>query len=151
ITCAFTDVQNSTKLWQGNEKAMRESLEIHNQIMRRNLQLYRGYEVKTNGDSFYVAFRDPYDAMLWAMAVQLELLSAKWPSDLYHEWDCRQEWDSKTRKAYWSGLRVRIGLHYGKGDCVFDKTMKRYDYFGTVVNKSARIEALAHGGQVCVS
>lgn len=57
ITCAFTDVQNSTKLWQNNEKAMRTALEIHNSIMRSKLMQFRGYEVKTNGDSFYVSFQ----------------------------------------------------------------------------------------------
>ncbi|EFC41354.1 predicted protein [Naegleria gruberi] len=151
ITCAFTDVQSSTKLWQNNEKAMRNALEIHDKIMRKNLELFRGYEVKTNGDSFFVAFKDPFDAVLWSLTVQLDLLNANWPSELYHEYDCRQEWDERIKKPYWSGLRVRIGLHYGKGDCKWDKTMKRFDYFGTVVNKSARIEALAHGGQVLIS
>ncbi|KAG2378196.1 hypothetical protein C9374_008339 [Naegleria lovaniensis] len=151
ITCAFTDIQNSTKLWQHDEKTMRASLEIHDQIMRKNLELYRGYEVKTNGDSFFVAFKSPHDAVLWAMQVQIDLLNAKWPSELYHQWDCRQKWDKRTKRAYWSGVRVRIGLHFGKGDAKWDKTMKRFDYFGNVVNKAARIEAIAHGGQVLIS
>lgn len=151
ITCAFTDIQNSTKLWQHDEKTMRASLEIHDQIMRKNLELYRGYEVKTNGDSFFVAFKSPHDAVLWAMQVQIDLLNAKWPSELYHQWDCRQKWDKRTKRAYWSGVRVRIGLHFGKGDAKWDKNTKRFDYFGNVVNKTARIEAIAHGGQVLIS
>jgi ABC-type sugar transport system substrate-binding protein/class 3 adenylate cyclase len=47
-----------------------------------------------------------------------------------------------------AGLRVRIGIHYGHGDIVFDKVAKGYDYYGTVVNTAARVEAAGHGGQI---
>eukprot|EP00668_Euglena_longa_P005482 GGOE01006466.1.p1 GENE.GGOE01006466.1~~GGOE01006466.1.p1 ORF type:complete len:312 (-),score=85.75 GGOE01006466.1:1523-2332(-) len=53
--------------------------------------------------------------------------------------------------ALWNGLRVRIGIHYGMGDVLYDEVSKGYDFYGTVVNAAARIEALAHGGQVVVS
>ncbi|EFC50258.1 extracellular ligand-binding receptor [Naegleria gruberi] len=46
-TFAFTDIQNSTFLWQTNEKAMKIALSIHNKIMRRNIKIFKGYEVKT--------------------------------------------------------------------------------------------------------
>ncbi|EFC49143.1 predicted protein, partial [Naegleria gruberi] len=151
LACCFTDVQNSTVLWQSNEKAMREALVIHNQIMRRNLELCNGFEVKTNGDSFFVVFKDPVDALDWCVSVQHDLLHAKWPADLYSMWDCRPEWDEESRRMMWSGVRVRMGLHYAQADYVFDKVMKRPDYFGTCVNTSARVEAMAHGGQILVT
>eukprot|EP00668_Euglena_longa_P037880 GGOE01048790.1.p1 GENE.GGOE01048790.1~~GGOE01048790.1.p1 ORF type:complete len:344 (-),score=99.85 GGOE01048790.1:103-981(-) len=53
--------------------------------------------------------------------------------------------------ALWNGLRVRIGIHYGMGDVLYDEVSKGYDFYGTVVNAAARIEALAHGGQVVVT
>ena len=39
---------------------------------------------------------------------------------------------------HWRGLRVRIGLHYGKGDIAFDEVAKGYDYYGSVVNAASR-------------
>ncbi|KAL9642656.1 hypothetical protein ABK040_009735 [Willaertia magna] len=147
----FTDIQNSSVLWQKNAKAMKESLEIHNQIMRTNIARFKGYEVKTNGDSFYIVFKDPLNAIDWAIQTQHDLLTSEWPSDLYNSFDCRQEWDQETKTLLWSGLRVRMGINFGKANCVFDQTTKRNDYFGTAINRAARIEASAHGGQILVS
>lgn len=48
----------------------------------------------------------------------------------------------------WNGLRVRIGLHTGEPDCVFDPVSKGYDYYGPDVNVAARVEGLAQGGQI---
>jgi hypothetical protein len=46
---------------------------------------------------------------------------------------------------------VRVGVHYGVGSVKWDKVAERYDFFGDVVNTAARVEAAAHGGQVCVT
>ena len=35
---------------------MRSAIKIHNTIMRRQLRITGGYEVKTEGDAFMVAF-----------------------------------------------------------------------------------------------
>ena len=51
----------------------------------------------------------------------------------------------------WNGLRVRIGANYGQVQIIWDKVMKGYDYFGPVVNTAARIEQLAHGGQILMT
>ena len=46
---------------------------------------------------------------------------------------------------------MRIGIHYGRGDIIFDEVSKGYDYYGNVVNTAARVESSAHGGQLIVS
>jgi hypothetical protein len=61
---------------------------------------------------------------------------------------------TRTKAGYaalWNGLRVRVGVHYGRGDVVFDDVTKGYDYYGPVVNIAARIENLGHGGQILAS
>ncbi|KAG2373940.1 hypothetical protein C9374_011605 [Naegleria lovaniensis] len=151
ITVSFTDIQNSTVLWEQNEKGMRDALKLHNLAIRRALEAYRGYEVKTHGDSFYVAFSDVVDALDWSIAVQHALLEVEWPSSITQMWDCRTEWDEITKQKVWNGLRVRIGLHFGPSEKIYDKTMGRPDYFGTAVNMASRIESSAYGGQVVIS
>src|SRR5262249_40018079 len=42
-------------------------------------------------------------------------------------------------------LRVRVGLHTGEAE------LRDGDYFGTAVNRAARLTAIAHGGQVLIS
>ncbi|KAL0478821.1 hypothetical protein AKO1_008258 [Acrasis kona] len=149
---AFTDVQNSTSLWQQYPIDMSKALKMHNTIMRRLIKLYKGYEVKTQGDSFMVCFSNPYNAMDWAVQVQKELVDCKdWPTELLiSSYDCRMEWDH-MKNVVFKGLRVRIGIHMGEAERVFDPTSGRADYFGTTVNKAARIESLAKGGQIIVS
>lgn len=49
------------------------------------------------------------------------------------------------------GFRVRMGIHTGNPSCEEDPVTKRMDYFGPMVNRSARVEGVAHGGQIVLS
>ena len=42
-------------------------------------------------------------------------------------------------------LRVRVGIHTGAAE------QRDGDYFGTAVNRAARLMSVAHGGQIVVS
>ncbi|KAL0485900.1 adenylate cyclase [Acrasis kona] len=152
MAIAFTDVQSSTSLWQEFPAEMSKALKIHNNIMRRLIKKHEGYEVKTQGDSFMVCFLNPYNALNWAVQVQNTLLDCTtWPTELIvSSYDCRMEWDS-LKSVIFKGLRVRIGIHYGDAERVNDPTTNRPDYFGTTVNKAARVESCAKGGQIVVS
>lgn len=44
-----------------------------------------------------------------------------------------------------------MGAHWGEPKCKEDPATGRMDYFGKMVNKAARIESLAKGGQIFVS
>ena len=59
---------------------MQESLTIHNHIIRDKINEYNGYEVKTEGDSFLIAFSDPENAIRFCLDLQDSLLVAPWPS-----------------------------------------------------------------------
>ena len=48
-------------------------------------------------------------------------------------------------------MRVRVGLHYGKAQIMYDEVTKGYDYYGNLVNAAARVESVAHGGQIVVT
>jgi len=49
---------------------MTQALELHDRLLRDLLASFRGYEVKTEGDAFMVAFFTILDAVLWCLAVQ---------------------------------------------------------------------------------
>jgi class 3 adenylate cyclase/basic membrane lipoprotein Med (substrate-binding protein (PBP1-ABC) superfamily) len=55
------------------------------------------------------------------------------------------------KAAVWNGLRVRVGIAYGMCDGHKDPVTAGWDYFGTTVNTSARVESVAHGGQVLIT
>eukprot|EP00996_Jenningsia_fusiforme_P005756 NODE_67_length_3559_cov_21.837892_g59_i0.p1 GENE.NODE_67_length_3559_cov_21.837892_g59_i0~~NODE_67_length_3559_cov_21.837892_g59_i0.p1 ORF type:complete len:1161 (-),score=180.66 NODE_67_length_3559_cov_21.837892_g59_i0:77-3388(-) len=155
VTLVFTDIQGSTNLWGAVEGAMEVALSTHNQILRFHMANALGYEVKTEGDAFMVAFADPLDATNWCLICQIGLLTAPWPPAILecaeasmvpnvHSWQAHCEW-------MWRGLRVRMGIHTGEPRTSMDPITLRTDYFGSPVNLAARVEGQAHGGQILMS
>lgn len=130
--------------------AMRTGISIHNQIMRRWLRMIGGYEVKTEGDAFMVAFPTVTSALHWCFTVQKSLLEAPWPNEILDSEHGKQILDVEGKVIY-RGLSVRMGIHFGQPVCEADPITRRMDYFGPMVNRAARIEGEADGGQICVS
>jgi adenylate cyclase len=150
ISIVFTDIKNSTMLWELYPNAMRSAIKLHNEVMRRQLRRIGGYEVKTEGDAFMVSFPTATSALLWCFAVQLGLLNVDWPAEVLTGVSTDIMTD-KDDTVIFKGLSVRMGIHYG--DCVSetDPVTRRMDYFGPMVNKASRISAVADGGQITVS
>jgi class 3 adenylate cyclase len=48
-------------------------------------------------------------------------------------------------------LLVRMGMHMGEPDCRPHPTTGAMDYYGPMVNRAARINGAAYGGQVLAS
>jgi class 3 adenylate cyclase len=151
LAIVFTDIEKSTRLWEANPSAMAAALEKHNRILRQLIQQYNGYEVKTIGDSFMVAFDNMVDATLFSCGIQTELMihapsapgfrmvrptQGGGPSD---------QWNDST-------LRVRVGVEWcTQITAVYDTVHRRFDYFGPSVNIAARVESHAAGGQVLMT
>jgi class 3 adenylate cyclase len=148
VTFVFTDVQGSTKLWEAKPDAMDISLRNHDRILRRLLSRFKGYEVKTEGDAFMVTFFHPLDAIRWCIAVQKALCDCDWPDDILKEANAKKELDSTNAKTQFNGIRIRMGLHVGQPNCRVNPITHRMDYFGQVVNRTARVSDSAHGGQI---
>ncbi|KAI0401032.1 protein phosphatase 2C [Xylaria palmicola] len=146
----FTDIKNSTNLWEMYPDAMRSSIKLHNEVMRRQLRRIGGYEVKTEGDAFMVSFPTATSALLWCFSVQMQLLDVNWPSEVLNSVSCQEIWD-KDNNLIFKGLSVRMGIHYGEPVAETDPVTRRMDYFGPMVNKASRISAVADGGQIAVS
>jgi predicted ATPase/class 3 adenylate cyclase len=124
VTFLFSDIEGSTKLWDSVPDAMRSALERHDELVRTAIETHGGYVVKTTGDGVHAAFGRAGDALLAAVAMQESLAGESWPED--------------------ATIRVRIGVHTG------EVAERDGDYFGTAVNRAARLMAVAHGGQsVC--
>ena len=151
VAMIFTDIKNSTLLWENHPSAMRSAIKIHNSIMRRQLRSIGGYEVKTEGDAFMVCFSTTTSALLWCFTVQTQLLVADWPQEILESSDGRDVYDEESGELLYRGLPVRMGGHWGSPVCEVDPITRRMDYFGPMVNRAARISAVADGGQITIS
>lgn len=150
LAIIFTDIKQSTGLWETCPDAMRSAIQIHNDILRRQLGIIGGYEVKTEGDAFMVAFSTTTAALLWCFNCQTQLLEAEWPMEILDQPQCRVNYDMENNIIF-RGLSVRMGVHWGEPVCEKDPVTNRMDYFGPMVNRASRISAVADGGQIFVS
>lgn len=130
VTLLFTDIEGSTRHWELDPEAFRAGLEEHDRLFRTLIIEHSGYEVKTMGDSFVVAFGRPDDAVGFALAAQRRL------ADL---------------GALASPIRVRIGMHTGAALARTNPVTGRADWFGPTVNRASRVGDAGHGGQVLVT
>jgi predicted ATPase/class 3 adenylate cyclase len=121
----FTDIEGSTRLWEEHPVEMQVALARHDELVRSIVEKADGYVFKTVGDAFCVAFASARSAVGAAVEVQRGLACERWPEPVQ--------------------LRVRMAIHAGQ--C----TERGGDYFGPTVNRVARLEAVAHGGQVTLS
>ncbi len=127
VAILFSDIEDSTVLTEklGDEQWL-GVLREHNAIFREQISRHEGYEVKSQGDGFMLAFPDPCEALTCAIEVQ-------------------RAFAERERDGSGESLRVRMGLHTG------EVISEEGDYFGKNVILAARIAAQAIGGEILVS
>jgi class 3 adenylate cyclase len=127
LTMMFTDLQDSTKVTasMGDDRAQ-EFLRQHNAILREQIAVHQGLEVKGQGDGFMVAFTSARAGVRCAVAIQRKL----------------SEYNSTGPEL---PIIVRIGLNLGEVIAEED------DFFGTAVILAARIASRAHGQEILIS
>jgi class 3 adenylate cyclase len=127
VTIMFSDIEGSTVLTdQLGDRRWLAVLHHHNEIIRSTVREHHGYEVKSQGDGFMIAFSSARSAIYCAMAIQRRMAEHR-------------------RRNPSEPLRVRIGLHTG------EVIREGEDFFGKNVILAARIGALANGDEILVS
>jgi DNA-binding NarL/FixJ family response regulator/class 3 adenylate cyclase len=122
VAVLFTDIEGSTQQLQrlGQERWLAQ-LRDYELLVREQLAIHGGTEVKALGDGHMLAFGGARAAVACAVSMQRAL----------------QDQDV--------GVRVRMGLHVGEPD------ERDGDLYGRVVHKASRIASLARGGEVLAS
>ena len=126
LTFLFTDIEGSTPLWEHNPDQMRSAMRRHDEIIEAAIIQHTGSVVRPRGegDSRFAVFPRATDALRAAIAIQRLVSAEPWTV---------------------SALRLRIALHTGEAD------LRDGDYYGSNVNRCARLRSAAHGGQILVS
>lgn len=121
----FTDLEDSTMLWELHPDAMSGSLRRHDEILRGAVTNLGGSVFKTTGDGLCAVFADVTSAVAAAEQAQRELAEAEWEEA--------------------GPLKVRMAIDMG------DVETRGDDFFGPPLNRCSRIIAAGHGGQVLIS
>jgi predicted ATPase/class 3 adenylate cyclase len=125
VTFLFTDLEDSTRLWEEFPFEMKAALARHDAILTSHVKDGNGLIVKTTGDGLHAVFSSPIDAIGVVVAAQLALRSENWGEI--------------------GPMRVRMALHSGEAE------QRGGDYYGSVVNRAARIMGTAAGEQILIS
>jgi len=127
VTMLFTDIEGSTAL---NERLgdlrWLELLRLHHSVIREQVAEHGGYEVKSQGDGFMIAFPSARRAVQCARAIQREI-------------------DARTAGHPDGPIRLRIGLHTGEA------IREEADFYGKNVVVAARIADQAQGHEILAS
>jgi serine/threonine protein kinase/class 3 adenylate cyclase len=134
VTLLFTDIVGSTKLKQelGDTEAV-PRIQHHHALIRETLSGFKeGEEIGTAGDSFFIVFAKPSDAVKFSLLLQAALREAA----------------QETGRA----ILDRIGIHVG--EVVIEEQgveNRSKDLYGIQVDTCSRIMSLASGNQILMS
>jgi len=123
VTFLFTDIEGSTKLWEQYPLGMKTALATHDAVLKEAIETNHGWIIKTTGDGVHAVFATSLEAIQTASIAQ---------SDLH----------SRIKNV---PIKVRMGIHTGEGQ------IRDGDFYGTEVNRAARIMGIAHGQQILIS
>jgi len=125
VTLLFSDIEETGYLLQLLGERYASVLEEYRSLLHTVFQEFGGNEVDMQGDTFFLIFARPTDAVLAAVAAQRALASHLWA-------------ENRT-------ILVRMGLHTVKPEHSAE------GYIGQEVHRAARIMSAGHGGQVLLS
>ncbi|MFK7882502.1 adenylate/guanylate cyclase domain-containing protein [Roseobacter sp.] len=120
----FTDIVNSSPIAESiGDRAWSAIVAQHFEYLQDAIEANGGELIKSLGDGTMSSFSSARSALATAKTIQIGLL--------------QQDFEPK--------LSLRIGIHTG------EVVRAKDDFFGTVVNKAARITSVAGQGEICLS
>ena len=127
VTILFSDIEGFTEMTERlGDRQAQQILLGHHLTVRHQVASYGGFEVKSMGDGFMLAFSSARRALQCAIAIQRAFAAY----NLEHADE---------------PVRVRIGLHTG------DAIRQADDFYGKHVILASRITGQGTGGQILVS
>jgi predicted ATPase/class 3 adenylate cyclase len=126
VAFLFTDVENSSALWERDGAAMMSAMARQVSLLREAVSTHGGVLFKTVGDGTQSAFPTAPAALCAALTAQRALLAEPWPDEL-------------------GPLRACMAIHAGEAE------PRGGDYLAAPLNRLARLLGMARGGQILLT
>jgi len=145
VCCVFTHCSDIKRVAKTDSDLASVVSEMVDRILEDLVIDMQGYQCKGQGGKFFIVFNTTEEALQWCVAVQRKLLETSWPKGISTAL-CR------TEETILKGMTVGIGVHTGAPTMFnFNRVTNKMDYFGQVVNRTARYMAKSIGGEICIS
>jgi predicted ATPase/DNA-binding SARP family transcriptional activator len=125
VVFLFSDIEADTRRWEGDQEAIASDLARHDALLLEAVEAHGGEVFSHTSDAFRIAFPGVPDAVETAVTVQRRLLETTWASP--------------------APLRVRMAVHAGAAE------RRAGNWFGPILDRTARLLATAAAGQVVCS
>jgi class 3 adenylate cyclase/tetratricopeptide (TPR) repeat protein len=127
VTFLLTDIEGSSGLWDAHPQAMGQVIAKVEAMVAEHVEEHGGRLIKSRGegDSTLSAFTHATAAASSALDLHAELAGREWPDGIE--------------------VRLRVALHTGQAE------LREGDYYGTTLNRAARLRGLAGGGHILCS
>src|SRR4051794_16197162 len=126
VAFLFTDVEESSALWERDGAAMMSAMARHVSLLREAASAHGGVLFKTVGDGTQSAFPTAPAALCAAVTAQRAFLAEPWPDEL-------------------GPLRACMAIHAGEAE------PRAGDYLAAPLNRLSRLLGIARGGQILLT
>jgi len=148
LAVLFTDLKGSTELYQklGDAKAF-GFVQNHFRYLVEAVSMHRGGVVKTMGDAVMAIFASARDAVEAGVEMQKHWNSFR--GDRFSTIQRTRMGVGHKSAGDFAGVSLKVGIHQGSAIAI--NNAGKLDYFGTMVNKAARVQAQSVGDDVVFS
>ena len=132
VTLLFTDITGSTQMYERlGDSVAYNIVRDHFDILFSEIEAHNGIVIKTIGDAVMASFRSNDDAVRCILNGMGRFEEYNQAKHLDHQ------------------VRIKIGLH--RGPAILVTLNDRLDYFGSTVNKAARVQGYAKSDELLIS
>jgi adenylate cyclase len=148
LAVLFTDLKGSTELYQklGDAKAF-GFVQNHFRYLVEAVSMNRGGVVKTMGDAVMAIFASAKDAV--QAGVEMQRHWGGFRGERFNTIQRSRMGVGHRTKSDFDEVSLKVGIHQGSAIAI--NNAGKLDYFGTMVNKAARVQAQSVGDDVVFS
>jgi adenylate cyclase len=148
LAILFTDLKGSTELYQklGDAKAF-GFVQNHFRYLVEAVSMNRGGVVKTMGDAVMAIFASAKDAV--QAGVEMQRHWGGFRGERFNTIQRDRMGVGHRSKSDFQDISLKVGIHQGSAIAI--NNAGKLDYFGTMVNKAARVQSQSVGDDVVFS